>query len=219
MPDTKQDALDMLRELTELTLLDEGDPQSFRVRAYENAAQAIASQANDLGQLSLKDLKKIHGVGQSTAEKVRELFETGTVQKLEALRQKYPAGLVALLKLPGVGPKAVRRLQAELGVQSLDELRRAIDEQRLRALKGFGEKSEHRIREAIARMEREGALSRTSIAIALPHAERLVAELAQVRGVAFAGYCGSLRRFSETVGDVDIVVVSEDPAPVMDAVV
>jgi DNA polymerase (family 10) len=219
MPDTKQDALDMLRELTELTLLDEGDPQSFRVRAYENAAQAIASNANDLGRLSLADLKKIHGVGQSTAQKIRELFETGTVEKLEALRQKYPPGLVALLRLQGVGPKAVRRLQTELGVQSLDDLRRAIDEQRLRALKGFGEKSEHRLRDAIARLERDGALTRTSIAIALPHAERLVAELAELRGVTFATYCGSLRRFSETVGDIDIVVASTEPATVMDAVV
>ncbi|HEX4338849.1 MAG TPA: DNA polymerase/3'-5' exonuclease PolX [Polyangiaceae bacterium] len=219
MPDTKQDALDMLRELTELTLLEEGDPQSFRVRAYENAAQSIASQANDLGRLSLGDLKKIHGVGQSTAEKVRELFETGRVEKLEALRQKYPASLVALLRLQGVGPKAVRRLQSELGVQSLDDLRSAIGEHRLRTLKGFGEKSEQRLRDAIARLEREGALTRTSIAIALPHAERLVAELAAVRGVTFAGYCGSLRRFSETVGDVDIVVASTEPAAVMDAVV
>jgi DNA polymerase (family 10) len=219
MPDTKQDALDMLRELTELTLLDEGDPQSFRVRAYENAAQAIASQANDLGRLSLADLKKIHGVGQSTAQKVRELFETGSVQKLEELRRRYPASLVALLRLQGVGPKAVRRLQAELGVQSLDDLQRAIEEQRLRALKGFGEKSEERLRTAIARLEKEGALTRTSIAIALPHAERLVAELAQVRGVTFAGYCGSLRRFSETVGDLDIVVASTNAAPVMEAFV
>src|ERR1041385_737970 len=133
MPDTKQDALDMLRELTELTLLDEGDPQSFRVRAYENAAAAIASQANDLGCLSLKDLKKIHGVGQSTAQKIRELFETGKVEKLDALRQKYPPGVVALLRLQGVGPKGVRKLQTELGVQSVDDLRRAIEEQRLRS--------------------------------------------------------------------------------------
>src|ERR1051325_215508 len=206
MADTKQDALDMLRELTELTLLDEGDPQSFRVRAYENAAQAVAAQANDLGRLTLADLKKIHGVGKSTAETIRELFETGTVKKLEALREKYPRSLVALLRLQGVGPKAVRRLQAELGVQSLDDLRRALDEHRLQTLKGFGEKSEQRLRDAIDRLEKEGALTRTSIAIALPHAERLVAELAQVRGVTFAGYCGSLRRFSETVGDVDIVV-------------
>lgn len=219
MPDTKQDVLDMLGELTELTLLEEGDPQSFRVRAYENATQAIAAQATDLGQLSLKDLKKIHGVGKSTAEKIRELLETGRVQKVEALRQKYPRSLVALLRLQGVGPKALRRLQTELGVQSLDDLRRAIAEQKLRDLKGFGAKSEEKLAQAIARLERDGVLNRTPISVALPHAERLVAELLSVTSVTHASYCGSLRRFSETVGDIDIVVVASEPAAVMDAVV
>ncbi|HKY39178.1 MAG TPA: DNA polymerase/3'-5' exonuclease PolX [Polyangiaceae bacterium] len=219
MPDTKQDVLDMLRDLTELTLLEEGDPQSFRVRAYENATQAIAAQATDLGQLSLKDLKKIHGIGKSTAEKIRELLETGHVQKVEDLRKKYPRSLVALLRLQGVGPKAVRRLQAELGVQSLDDLRQAIAAQRLRDLKGFGAKSEEKLAAAIARLEREGALNRTPISVALPHAQRLVAELLQLPSVTVACYCGSLRRFSETVGDIDIVVVSSNPSTVMDAVV
>jgi DNA polymerase (family 10) len=217
--DTKQDVLDMLRELTELTLLEEGDPQSFRVRAYENATQAIAAQATDLGRLSLADLKQIHGVGTSTAQKIRELFETGRVEKLEALRSKYPASLVALLRLQGVGPKAVRRLQSELGVQSLDDLRRAIAEQRLRAVKGFGAKSEDKLRDAIARLERDGALSRTPISVALPLARRIAAELAQLPGVTHASHCGSLRRFAETVGDIDLVVVAADSAPVMDAVV
>lgn len=219
MPDTKQDVLDMLRDLTELTLLEEGDAQSFRVRAYENATQAIAEQANDLGRLSLKDLQKIHAVGKSTAEKVRELLETGKVGKLEALRQKYPRSLVALLRLQGVGPKAVRRLQAELGIQSLDDLRRAIAEQKLRQLKGFGQKSEEKLGQAIERLEREGALTRTPISVALPHAQRIVSELAALPGVTHASYCGSLRRFAETVGDIDIVVVSDSPTAVMDAVV
>jgi DNA polymerase (family X) len=219
MPDTKQDVLDMLRDLTELTLLEEGDAQSFRVRAYENASQAIASEATDLGRLSLKDLQKIRGVGKSTSEKIRELLETGRVGKLELLRQKYPRSLVALLRLQGVGPKALRRLQTELGVQSLDDLRRALAEQRLRGLKGFGEKSESKLAQAIARLEQEGALDRSPISVALPHALRLVAELRQVKGVTYAGHCGSLRRFSETVGDIDIVVASDSPAAVMDAVV
>jgi DNA polymerase (family X) len=218
MPDTKQDVLDMLRDLTQLTLLEEGDPQSFRVRAYENATQAVAEQANDLGRLSLKDLQKIRGVGKSTAEKIRELLETGHVQKLELLRQKYPRGLVALLRLQGVGPKAVRRLQSELGVQSLEDLRRALGEQRLRGLKGFGEKSEQKLRQAIERLEKEGVLGRTPISVALPHASRIVAELRQVAGVTHASYCGSLRRFAETVGDIDIVVAASDAAKVMDAV-
>ena len=219
MPDTKQDVLDMLRDLTELTLLEEGDPQSFRVRAYENATQAIAAQATDLGQLSLKDLKKIHGIGKSTAEKIRELLENGHVQKIEDLRAKYPRSLVALLRLQGVGPKAVRRLQSELGVQSLDDLRAAIAAQKLRDLKGFGAKSEEKLAAAIARLERDGALNRTPISVALPHAQRLVSAIAELPSVTHASYCGSLRRFSETVGDIDIVVVASNPSAVMDAVV
>lgn len=219
MPDTKQDVLDMLRELTELTLLEEGDPQSFRVRAYETAAQAISTEATDLGRLSVKDLQKIRGVGKSTSEKIRELLETGNVAKLALLRQKYPRSLVALLRLQGVGPKAVRRLQTELGVQSLDDLKRALTEERLRGLKGFGEKYEQKLGKSIERLEQEGALDRTPISVALPHATRLVGELREVRGVTFASYCGSLRRFSETVGDIDLVVAASDAAPVMDAVV
>src|SRR4029079_13779578 len=87
MADTKQDVLDMLRDLAELTMLDEGDPQSFRVRAYESAAQAIAAQATDLGRLTTKELQKIEGIGKSTADKIRELLETGKVAKLEGVGQ------------------------------------------------------------------------------------------------------------------------------------
>ena len=87
----------MLRDLAEVTMLEEGDPQSFRVRAYESAAQAIAAQANDLGQLTVKELQKIDGIGKSTAEKIRSLLETGKVPKLEELRKKHPPSVVALL--------------------------------------------------------------------------------------------------------------------------
>src|SRR5919201_6913602 len=108
MADTKQEVLDMLRELAELTMLDEGDPQSFRVRAYESAAHAIAAQATDLGKLTVKELQKIEGIGKSTAEKIRELLETGKVTKLEGLRAKHPASVVALMRIPGLGPKNVQ---------------------------------------------------------------------------------------------------------------
>src|SRR4051812_7717403 len=149
MADTKQDVLDMLRELAELTVLDEGDPQSFRVRAYESAAHAIEAQATDLGRLTAAELQKIEGIGKSTAAKIRELLDSGRVEKLEGLRQKHPAGVVALMRIQGLGPKAVRRLRTELGVQNLDDLRRALGEHRLRALKGFGEKSEEKLARAI----------------------------------------------------------------------
>jgi len=96
MADSKEDVLEMLRDLAELTMLDEGDPQSFRVRAYDSAAQAISAQATDLGVLTVKELQRIEGIGKSTAEKIRELLETGRVAKLEGLRQKHPPAVVAL---------------------------------------------------------------------------------------------------------------------------
>src|SRR5262249_27413073 len=142
MGDTKQDVLDMLRDLAELTVLEEGDPQSFRVRAYESAAQAIAAQATDLGRLTAKELQRIEGIGKSTADKIRELLETGKVAKLEALRQKHPPGVVALLRIQGLGPKALKRLRAELGVESIDDLRAVLTAHKLRELPGFGQKSE-----------------------------------------------------------------------------
>jgi DNA polymerase (family X) len=217
MADTKQDVLDMLRELTELTILEEQNPQSFRVRAYESAAQAISAQATDLGQLTLKELQKIEGIGKSTAEKIRELLESGRVERVEALRQKHPRSVVALLQIQGLGPKAVARLRSELGVQSLDDLRLALTQHRLRDLRGFGAKSEDKLKQAVERLDEQGALSRTPISIALPHAERIVRHLQEVPGVDQVTYCGSLRRFSETIGDIDIVVTAREAAPVMEA--
>jgi len=217
--DSKQDVLDMLRELAELTMLEEGDPQSFRVRAYETAAQAIAAQATDLGRLTPKELQQIHGIGKSTAAKIRELLETGRVEKLEALRRKHPASVVALLRIQGLGPKTVKRLRDELAVQSLPDLKAALEGHKVRALKGLGEKAEEKLAQSIARLEEQGAIDRTPISVALPLAERIVARLREVPGVTHASYCGSLRRFSETVGDVDIVVAATSPAAAMEALV
>jgi DNA polymerase (family 10) len=217
MPDTKQDVLDMLHELAELTMLDEGDPQSFRVRAYESAAHAIEAQATDLGRLTDKDLQKISGIGKSTAAKIRELIEGGKVDKLEGLRAKHPPSVVALLRIQGLGPKALNRLRSELGVQSIDDLRRVLAEHKLRELKGFGVKSEEKLATSLARLDEQGSVGRTPISVALPLAERIVARMLEVPGVTHASYCGSLRRFSETIGDVDIVVAATDPAPVMQA--
>jgi DNA polymerase (family 10) len=215
--DTKQDILDMLRELTELTMLEEADPASFRVRAYEGAAQAVAAQSVDLSKLDKKELQKIEGIGKSTAEKIRELFETGKVQKLEALRKKHPPSVVALLKIQGLGPKAVSRLRKELGVESIDDLRRALSEEKVRALEGFGEKREVKLLAALARYDATGNQGRTPIVVALRLANRVIDRMLDVPGVSHASYCGSLRRFSETVGDVDVVVVAENPPAVMEA--
>ena len=209
----------MLRELAELTQLDEANPQSFRVRAYESAGHAIAAQATDLGVLTTQELQRISGIGKSTADKIRELLETGKVAKLEALRRKHPPGVVALLRIQGLGPKALAKLRSELGVASIDDLRRALAEHRVRELAGFGAKSEEKLEQALARLDAQGSLARTPIAVALPLATRIVERMLEIPGVTHASVCGSLRRFSETIGDVDIVVAADDPAPVMDALV
>jgi DNA polymerase (family 10) len=216
--DFKSDVLDMLRELGELSILDEGDPQAFRARAYESAGRAIEAFGGDLKSLSMKDLQKLEGIGKGTAEKIREFIETGRVAKLDALREKHPASVVALMKLPGVGPKAVQRLRAELGVQSIEDLRNALAEHKLRTLKGFGTKSEEKLAQSLARLGPATGDGRTPISVALPLAKRIVARLLEVPGVSHASFCGSLRRFNETVGDVDIVVVATDAPAVMEAV-
>ena len=220
MADTKQDVLDMLRDLAELTMLEEGDPQSFRVRAYESAAQAINAQATDLGKMTAKELQKIEGIGKSTADKIRELLETGKVAKLEALRQKHPPSVVALLRIQGLGPKALQRFRAELGVASIDDLRQALADHKLRGMKGFGEKSEEKLARALARLDEQGSLSTNAhFRRAMPLATRIVGRMLEVPGVTHASFCGSLRRFSETIGDVDIVVAASSPETVMDALV
>src|SRR5262245_129829 len=209
----------MLRDLVELTQLDEENPQSFRARAYESAAQAIAAQATDPGRLTPGELQQIQGIGKSTASKIRELLETGRVAKLEALREKYPPKVVALLRIQGLGPKALKKLRAELGVESIDDLRKALADKRVRGLEGYGARSEEKLARALARLDEQGSVGRTPISIALPLATRIVERMLEVPGVTHASTCGSLRRFCETIGDIDLVVAASEPGPVMDALV
>ncbi len=217
--DRRRQLIELFRELAELTTLDEGSPQSFRVRAYENAMRAIEGIAGDLDAMPLAALTKIDGIGKSTAQKIRELVDTGKVRKLEDLRQKYPPALVELSRVPGIGPKRVATLRHDLGVQSLDDLRAALAAQTIRALPGFGEKSEHNIARALERLGLTGEERRTPIEDAMPIARELCAELGKMPEVVAARYCGSLLRMRETVADVDVVVAATDARPIMDRLV
>ena len=212
------DVITMLWELHALTVLDEGSPQSFKARAYENAVHGIEGAGVDVTTLEKSDLTKIKGVGGSTADKILEYVETGKVDKIERLRAEYPPEFVALSKIPGVGPKTLAALRSELGVQNLEDLKEAIATERVRTVPGLGKTSEEKIGKAIERLGLHGKDRRTPIAEALPIAERLVADLTGIEGVERAEYCGSLRRLSETVGDIDITVAAIDGGPVMEAV-
>ena len=212
------DIVTMLDELVTLTTLDEESRQSFKVRAYENAKLGIEAHGADIADLPAVELQKIKGVGKATAAKIRELVETGRVAKLESLRQSYPPAFVELSKIPGLGPKTLKTLRSELGVEDLDGLQAAIDAEQVRTLARMGPASEAKIAKAISRLGLSGKDRRTPIAQALPLADRLVGELELIDGVTDVSYSGSLRRMSETVGDIDITVAATDPAAVMTTV-
>ena len=205
----------MLSELVTLTALDEGSPQSFKVRAYEKAGLALQGDGRNIADLTMGELVKIDGVGKATASKVLEFVETGRVEKVDALRQLYPPEFVELSRIPGVGPKTLTLLRSELGVENVQQLRDCIAKEKLRTLPGLGATSEAKISKAIERLGLTGKDRRTPIADALPLAERLVGDLRSLPQTSDARFCGSLRRMSETIGDIDITVASTDAASVM----
>ena len=127
---TNHSLVAVFRELAQLATLDEGSSNAFRVRAYENAVEAIASFPGDLKALSERELTAIDGIGSGSARKIREFFEKGTVAKLEELRMKYPPEFVALGRIPGIGPKTLLRLRDELGVTQRRYARRGAGRER-----------------------------------------------------------------------------------------
>jgi DNA polymerase (family 10) len=217
MTGTSDSLVALFRELAQLTVFEEGSPNAFRVRAYENAVEAISSYRGDLQALSERELTALSGIGQSTAKKIREFFQAGTIAKLEDLRRKYPPDFVELGKIPGLGPKTLLRLRSELGVENLEGLRGALEGKRLREVHGFGAKMEEKLLHALDRLVSAGKEKRRPIAQAMPIAEELVGTLEALPGVERVQYCGSLRRLRETVADVDIVVASRQPQSVREA--
>lgn len=209
----------VLTELASLTKLDDGSTQSFRARAYERAADAVRSADGDIAGYDLAALRGLDGVGDGTARKIEEYLSTGRIEKLERLRSDYPPAFVELTRIPGVGPKTAVLLRDRLGVTSVDDLRSALADQRLRELPGLGARTEEKIGDAIERLGLHGKDRRAPIADALPVAESIVASLSAHPAAASVTFCGSLRRFRDTIGDIDILAASERPHEVSAAFV
>lgn len=207
----------LLRELATLTELDEGSPNAFRVRAYQNAERAVLTLDGDVAAKSASDLAKVKDIGKSIAGRIREYLDTGRIERLEELRVKHPSAKVALMKVPGLGPKSVQLLEDELGITDMEGLTTGLGNGTVAELPGMGEKTVANLTEAIAKLGLSSKDQRVNIADALPTAERIVSALQALDGVDQAAYAGSLRRFRETIGDVDILVSSDDHAAVTDA--
>jgi DNA polymerase (family X) len=214
MARTNDEVARLLGELAKLTEIDEGSPQAFRVRAYDNARRAVEQLSRDVAGMSATDLAGVKGIGKSIAGRIREYVDTGAIAKLEELRAKHPAGKLELMRVPGLGPKTVELLSSELGVQDLDGLKAAIDEGRIDDLPGMGEKTARNLRRSIEQLGLSSKQTRVDLYVAVPTAERLVATLRGVDGVIEAAYAGSVRRFKEKIGDLDVLVATEDAAAV-----
>ncbi|MDB9845712.1 helix-hairpin-helix domain-containing protein, partial [Acidimicrobiales bacterium] len=215
---SSRDVIAMLSELISLTTLDEESAQSFKVRAYDNARLAVESYTGNITELSEKEMVELKGLGKATAAKIRELVDNGKVTKLEELRAEYPPAFAEMARIPGVGPKTLKAMRRELNINTVEQLKAALDAQQIRTLPRMGAKSEEKIAKALDRIGMSGKDRRTPIADAMPLAERLVEAFLELPTVTDAVFCGSLRRMSETIGDIDITVASTDPVSVMEAV-
>jgi DNA polymerase (family 10) len=190
----------------------------FRVRSYRNAARTLSELPQRLEELVSRgeDLTELPNIGKSTAEKIREIVERGTCKRLEELRKEVPEGLTELLAVPQLGPRKASQLHRELSIQSLEDLRKAAEEKKIRDLEGMGVKTEEKILEGI-RM-----LSSSSGRILYHTADQYAASLGKlldgVEAVKQWETAGSFRRGRETVGDLDILVQADDRRQVADAV-
>lgn len=203
--------LDDIGDLLEIV----GDDR-YRVLSYHKAAHSILAWDEDISRTAREGrLTEIPGVGAKLAAAIESLIYRGTVPEFEALKERVPASVVELMRVPGLGPKKAKALYDELGVASVDDLEEALAAGRLDGLAGFGEKTVERIAAGIERYRSMN--QRILLADALPLAEKLVAALYEVGNVAEASYAGSIRRMKETVGDVDVLVACADAEAVMAA--
>ncbi|MGW1887085.1 DNA polymerase/3'-5' exonuclease PolX [Streptomyces sp. NPDC001970] len=213
MPRANEEIEALLQEYADLIAITGGD--AFRARSYEKAARAIGGYHADVSKLDAKGLQEIPNVGKSIADKVVEYLTTGQISAVEDRRRSVPSGVRELMTIPMLGPKKAMLLYQELEISSVDQLLDAIHEERLRDLKGFGEKTEANLLHGIALMQKAG--NRILLNAAMDSAEQIVAELSRIEGCEGCTYAGSLRRMRETIGDIDILVAAEKSAPFMEA--
>lgn len=212
---TNSQIADVLDEIADLLEFQAANP--FRVRAYRNGARIVRDLTENVGSIladASRKLTDIQGIGADLADKISVLSGGGTLPFLEELQAAVPQSVMALLRIPGLGPKKAAALHKELGVTSLDELRAACEQHKVRDLKGFGAKTEETILAGIA--QAATATERMYWAKADEVAQELRAHLAACPAVKQVELAGSYRRGRETIGDLDALVVAEDVGAVMD---
>lgn len=212
---TNQEIAKLLYEIAAFLEMEE---VQFKPRAYEKAAYAIEGFEKDLEEIykneGIKGLLKIPGIGSSIAQKIEEAIKKGKISYLEEFRKKYPVKILELISIEGIGPKMVKKLYQELGIKSIEDLEKAAKAHKVHNLEGFGEKSEQKILKGIELYKQ--SKGRFILGFAVPLVESLRKKLKSFKYVEKIEICGSYRRKEETIGDIDILVVSKNPKKVMD---
>ncbi|HAW26640.1 MAG TPA: DNA polymerase/3'-5' exonuclease PolX [Planctomycetaceae bacterium] len=203
-------------ELADLLEIQGANP--FRLRAYRNAARTISGlpdSIQDIVESDPRELQDLPGIGKDLAEKIVVIVETSTLPQLEELKEQIPADVVRMLDIPGIGPKKVAFLFSELSIQSLDDLKAAAENGVIAEQKGFGKKTEQIILEGLEHLSQAG--NRVRLAEAKAQSDAIIHDLSELDSVQQISEAGSCRRRKESVGDLDVLVTSSQPAEVMDA--
>src|ERR1035437_8970693 len=197
------------------TLLELKGENPFKTRAYTNAARTIESLSEPLAKIIAENrLGEIKGIGEALTKKITELVTTGKLAYYDELKASIPPGLVAMLDIPGLGPKKIQALNKALGIDSVEKLEAACKDGKVAQLDGFGEKTQTNILEGIER--RRLYASKHLLGDALKAAEPLLESLRQHPDVVRCSDAGSLRRCKEVIGDIDLLASSKNPADVIE---
>ncbi len=209
----KKDIIEVLERIG--TMMEIKGENPFKIRAYFSGARTLQTMEEDLGTVIEEGrLGEVPGIGKALTEKIETLFATGELEFYDKLLASVPSGLLDLLEVPGLGGKKIKALHEQLDVDSIESLTEACNEGKVAQLKGFGEKTQEKILSGIK--NREAYAARHLWWQARKVADRILPGLQDLPQVERVEAAGSLRRGMETVGDLDFLVASSDPAPIMD---
>jgi len=208
MPVYNSDIVDIFNEVADLLEIEGANP--YRVRAYRNAARTISTLSRNVSDMveAGEDLTEFSGIGEDLAGKIKEIVNTGDLRQLEKIEQRTPPELGDLLDVAGLGPKRVQTIYEELGVTTMEDLKRAAEQGQIRDLHGLGEKTEQKVLEDVERWSAEE--ERTRRDVAEERVEPLLSFLRELENVQQVEAAGSYRRKKETVGDLDVLAISEE---------
>src|SRR3954447_876785 len=213
---TKAEIADVLEQIA--TLLELKDENPFKIRAYANAARALDAWGGNVADLQDEEaLKKMPGIGKAIAEKVKELATTGSLKYLDELRGEFPAAILELFSIPGLGAKKIKALYEQLNVSSIEQLQQACESGAVATLPGFGATTQEKLCKAIAeRTKHAGSFQLGAIA---HEAETLLRDLQSLPEALHVAIAGSYRRRKEIVRDLDFIVATSEPEAITNAFV